>query len=77
MAVAGMDVDEAVRVGDADGETVGEPVRVATNVAVGVEVRRVVDVGEGTAVSVCAAVTVGVVDASPVVARTTFGSGRF
>lgn len=77
VAVGGRGVDVAVRVGDADGGTVGELVRVGTYVAVGVEVIRMVDVEEGTAASVCAAVTVGVVDASPVVARTIFGSGRF
>lgn len=76
VAVAGMGVEDVVRVGDAEGMTVGESVRVGTKVAVGVEVAMAVEVKGGTAVSVAAAVTVGVVEASPVVAITAFGSWR-
>lgn len=76
VAVAGMGVDDVVRVGDAEGMTVGESVRVGTKVAVSVEGSMAVGEEGGTAVSVAAAVTVGVMDASPVVAITAFGSWR-
>ena len=76
VAVAGMGVEDVVRVGDAEGMAVGESVRVGMKVAVGVEVAMAVEVKGGTAVLVAAAVTVGVMDASPLTAITAFGSLR-